>query len=66
MNQTFKVTGMTCGHCVNAVQRAILKTDNTAKIQVDLPTGLVSVASSLPRSTLVAVIEEAGYKVTSP
>lgn len=66
MNQTFKVSGMTCSHCVNAVQTAILKTDNTAGIQVDLPTGLVSINSKLPRSALVAVIEEAGYKVSSP
>lgn len=66
MNQTFKVSGMTCGHCVNAVQTAILKTDNTATIQVDLPSGLVSINSKMPRSTIVTVIEEAGYKVSSP
>lgn len=66
MNQTFKVQGMTCEHCVQAVQKAILKSDNTAKVQVDLPTGLVSIASSQPRSALVAAIEEAGYTVGSP
>lgn len=66
MNQTFKVTGMTCSHCVNAVQTAILKTDNTAAIQIDLPSGLVSIKSHLPRSALVATIQEAGYKVSSP
>lgn len=65
MNQTFKVTGMTCQHCVGTVQKAILKTDNTAKVQVELPSGLVSVNSSLPRSALIAAIEEEGYKVVS-
>ncbi|RMX10903.1 copper chaperone [Allofranklinella schreckenbergeri] len=65
MNQTFKVTGMTCQHCVNAVQKAVLSLDNTAKIQIDLGSGLVSVGTTQPRSALIAAIEEAGYKVVA-
>ncbi|RMX03003.1 heavy-metal-associated domain-containing protein [Corticibacter populi] len=65
MNQTFKILGMTCEHCVQAVQKAILQTDNTAKIQIDLGTGLASINSEQPRSTLIAAIKEAGYDVTS-
>lgn len=66
VNQTFKVSGMTCEHCANAVRTAILKTDNTAVIQVDVKTGLVSVQSAQPRGALVRVIEEQGYTVSSP
>ncbi|SHF02148.1 copper chaperone [Lampropedia hyalina DSM 16112] len=66
MNQTFKIKGMTCEHCASAVRKAVLKTDNTAQIQIDLATGLTSINSSQPRATLIAAIEEEGYTVTSP
>ena len=65
MNQTFKVSGMTCEHCVSAVKKAVLKLDSTAKVQVELDSGLTSVESHQPRSALIAAIEEEGYKVTA-
>ena len=66
MNQTFKVAGMTCQHCVSAVTKAVLTIDSTAQIQVDLEAGFVAVKSPQPRGALVAAIEEAGYKVGQP
>lgn len=64
MNQTFKVSGMTSEECVHAVQKAVLRIDSTAKIQVDMPTGHVSIASIRPHSVIQAAIEDAGYKVS--
>lgn len=66
MNQTFKVSGMTCQHCVNAVKKAVLTLDSTAQIQVDLEAEFVSIKSAQPRGALVAAIEEAGYTVGQP
>lgn len=66
MNQTFKVTGMTCQHCVNAIKKAILTLDSTAQVQVDLEAGFVTVDSPQPRGAIVAAIEEEGYKVGQP
>ncbi len=62
MSQTFEVTGMSCGHCVNAVTEAVLTVDPHAQVTVDLPTGHVDVLSEQPRQDLVAAIENAGYK----
>lgn len=66
VSKIIKVRGMTCEHCVKAVQTAILKTDNTAKISVDLKTGLVSIDTDQPRETMIAAVNEAGYEATAP
>ena len=63
MSQKFNVTGMTCGHCVQAVQNALQTVDPEAQVTVDLPTGHVDVVSEQPRQDLRAAIENAGYEV---
>jgi copper chaperone CopZ len=35
MNQTFTVTGMTCGHCEKAVTRALQQVDPQAQVVID-------------------------------
>lgn len=63
MNQTFTVTGMTCGHCEKAVTRAILQADPQAQVQIDRAQNLVQIASEQPRETLASAIAEEGYAV---
>jgi len=63
MDQKFQVTGMSCGHCVSAVQNAVQTVDPEARVTVDLGTGHVDVLSAQPRQDIVAAIENAGYKV---
>ena len=41
--QEFEVSGMTCGHCVRAVTEAVHGVDAAAQVEVDLPTGRVTV-----------------------
>jgi len=65
MNQTFTVTGMTCGHCEKAVTRAILQADPQATVQIDRAQNKVDVASEQPRDTLAAAIAEEGYTVAA-
>jgi copper chaperone len=57
------VDGMSCGHCVQTVTKALRAADAHAKVQVDLAQGLVSAETVLDRPGAVHAIEAAGYKV---
>jgi copper chaperone len=63
--QTYTVTGMTCGHCVNSVSTEIGKLDGVRNVQVDLSTGAVAVTSEQPLddAAVDAAVDEAGYQV---
>ncbi|MDE2418538.1 MAG: heavy-metal-associated domain-containing protein [Burkholderiales bacterium] len=65
MNQTFTVTGMTCGHCEMAVKRAIKAIDPQAEVTADRTQDRVEVQSDLPRESLAKVIAEEGYTVAA-
>ena len=65
MNQTFTVTGMTCGHCEMAVKRAVKQADPQAEITIDRSQNLVTIASTKPREDLAKVIAEEGYGVAA-
>lgn len=43
--QVFNVQGMTCGHCVKAVTRAVQEQDAAAKVEIDLAAKQVRVQS---------------------
>lgn len=42
---TYTVTGMTCGHCVASVTEEISEIDGVTDVAVDLPTGIVTVTT---------------------
>ncbi len=63
MNQTFTVTGMTCGHCEKAVIRAIQDADPQAQVKIDRSANLVEVESTQARDILAKAIAEEGYAV---
>jgi copper chaperone len=63
MNQTFTVTGMTCGHCEMAVKRALKQVDPQAEVIIDRTQNRVEVESSQPRDSLAKAIVEEGYAV---
>ncbi|MFB4394067.1 MULTISPECIES: heavy-metal-associated domain-containing protein [unclassified Pseudomonas] len=60
--QVFNVQGMTCGHCVKAVTRAIQEQDTAARVEVDLAAGKVRVESTLEAERLLTTIREEGYQ----
>lgn len=62
MSQKFQVSGMSCSHCVTAVQNAVQAVDPKAQVTVDLDTGHVDVLSTQPRQDIIVAIENAGYK----
>lgn len=65
MNQTFTVTGMTCGHCEKAVTRALKQVDPQAEVKIDRSKNLVEVQSQQPRESLAQAIAEEGYTVAA-
>ena len=65
--QTFQVTGMTCAHCVAAVESEIGAIADVTDVTVDLATGRVTVSSdrTLGTDEVAAAIDEAGYQLAS-
>ena len=64
---TFHVVGMTCGHCVNAVQEEVGKLDGVSQVAVDLDAGKVTVTSARPvgDAEVRSAVEEAGYELAA-
>jgi len=67
MVSTYRVTGMTCGHCVSAVSTEVAKIDGVTGVDVNLEAGEVDVTSesALDASTVQAAVEEAGFELVS-
>ena len=65
---TITVDGMTCGHCVSAVQSEVGKIEGVNEVSVDLPTGQVTIVGEQTPDpeALRAAVEEAGYEVRTP
>ena len=65
--QVFNVQGMTCGHCVSAVQQEIGAIDGVAAVSVDLASGEVTITSGrqLSADEVAAAVDEAGYELAS-
>ncbi|WP_277373859.1 cation transporter [Pseudomonas sp. AA-38] len=61
--QAFKVSGMSCGHCVRAITQAIKALDAAAEVEVDLAAGQVQVSDRLDAEQVQAAIREEGYAV---
>ena len=55
------VTGMTCGHCQNAVKNALESVAGVQKAEVDLASGVACVEGDADVNKLVAAVEEEGY-----
>ena len=59
---TLKVEGMTCGHCVKAVTRAVQEQDAAAKVEIDLAARQVRVQSELGQEQILTAIRDEGYQ----
>jgi copper chaperone len=64
MEKTYTVVGMTCDHCVNAVSGELGQVPGVDAVDVDLPTGRVTVTGSGYTDEQVrAAVDEAGYEL---
>jgi copper chaperone len=60
-----KVSGMTCGGCINAITRAIQAQDPAAIAQADLATQTVSLHTSLSAAQAGQLIADAGFPISN-
>ena len=57
-----KVTGMSCGHCVAAIEKAVKGLDSQAEVAADIEKGEVTVNSDIEFASISDAIKEAGYE----
>lgn len=65
-NVTLKVEGMSCNHCVKAVEGSVGELAGVSAVKVNLKEGLVDVAfnaSEVKLETIKETIDEQGYDV---
>lgn len=63
---TLKVSGMTCGNCVQHVQQALESVSGVKKAVADLDTGQATVThKGADTAAMVAAVQEAGYDATT-
>ena len=61
---SLKVSGMTCGGCINAVTRAIQAEDPQATVQADLASQTVTLETTLSAVRASQLITDAGFPVS--
>ena len=62
-SRTFRVGGMTCDHCRNAVTSEVSAVPGVQAVTVDVKAGTVTVSADQPvdQSDIAAAVDEAGY-----
>lgn len=65
---TYTVTGMTCGHCVASVREEVSELPGVTAVEVDLPTGRLTLTSDAPvdPDAVSKAVAEAGYALSTP
>lgn len=63
----FQVTGMTCGHCEMSVREEVEKIAGVEAIDVSAQTGrlVVTSASVVDTESVIAAVDEAGYRAVA-
>jgi copper chaperone len=61
----FKILGMSCQHCVDAVTDALSRVEGVTDVEVDLDSGTATFSEETPvdMDAVRKAVEEAGYKV---
>ncbi len=58
----YRVDGMTCQGCANAVTNAIKAAQPKAEVKVDLAAKTVTVEDNVPAATVAQAVKEAGFE----
>lgn len=64
MMTTLKIDGMSCGHCVAAVEKALKSVGGVQAVTVSLEEGRASVQGNADRAAMIAAVAEEGYTAT--
>lgn len=57
-----KIPNMTCGHCAQTVEKAVMSVDPAAQVEVDLAKKIVTVETTAPEQGIADVVRSAGYE----
>lgn len=62
---TYKVTGMSCGHCEGAIRSELTQLDGVSEVRASSEDGLVTIVSAneLADDAVRAAVDEAGYEL---
>ncbi|PEY41215.1 copper resistance protein CopZ [Bacillus cereus] len=63
---TLQVEGMSCGHCVNAIEESVAALNGVEQVKVHLDEGTVEVkidSSVVTLKDIIVAIEDQGYEV---
>lgn len=60
---TFKIPKMNCGGCVNTIKAALMKLDEEALINVDLPSKQVMITTDISVETIKSTLAQVGYPI---
>jgi len=61
-NMKLKITGMSCGHCTAAVEKALLAVDGVTSVVVDLEGNQATVEGSAAVDLLIEAVVDAGFE----
>lgn len=66
MKKTLTIEGMSCEHCTNAVEKALLNLDGVNSVNTDLVSKTAEVeGDNLNDPQLKEVVKESGYEVVN-
>ncbi|CAM3867257.1 copper chaperone CopZ [Alkalicoccus chagannorensis] len=68
MDKTLKVEGMTCGHCVSAVEGSVGSLSGVESVKVNLDQGQVNVSydtAQVSEEAIKEAIDDQGFDVVS-
>lgn len=64
MTKNYRIKGMTCEHCSNAVTEEVSEIDGVTDVTVELDSGIARVSGhDFTDAQVAAAVEEAGYEV---
>ena len=61
MTTELNITGMSCGHCVSAVEKALKAVPGVDGVQVTLMPGKAVVEGNASQQDMIAAVTEEGY-----
>lgn len=61
--QELRIGGMSCGHCVAAVKKALESVPGVARAEVEVGRARVIADGEIDRDALAAAIRDAGYEL---
>ncbi len=63
---TLRIEGMSCGHCVRAVEQALSTAEGIARVvEVNLERGEAEVEGSVSAERLAQVLDDEGYQLVA-